>query len=95
MKSIILAIVSLFICINCYAAPGMLDYSGDFTGSHGIPEPKSAPYINEIILYLEDNYKMVFNSFFDYGEVSLYHEDKIVEAKFANIKKGILKRTYK
>ncbi len=30
MKSIILAIVSLFICINCYAAPGMLDYSGDF-----------------------------------------------------------------
>ena len=71
-----------------------LDYSGDFTGSHGIPEPKTAPYINEIIFYLEDNYKMVFNSFFDYGEVSLYYDDKIVETKFADIRKGILKRMY-
>lgn len=71
-----------------------LDYSGNFTKSYEIPEPKAAPYINEIIFYLENNYKMVFNSNFDYGEVSLYHEDKIIETKFENIKKGILKRMY-
>lgn len=43
----------------------------DFTGSHGIEEPKYAPYIDSLLLVLSNQSAIRFTNLYDYGEVSL------------------------
>lgn len=46
MKSVILTIISLFICINCYAAPAILDHQADYQPVIYIGDYYPGPNIN-------------------------------------------------
>ena len=95
MKSIILSIVSLLICINCYAAPVMLDYSGNFEPIIYIGEYMAGPKADQscLVYTTQKSLDMMLN-LYEYNGKDWYMDifveprGKLREVTINNIKKN-------
>lgn len=67
---------------------------GFFTGSYGMTDPDGDIYIDSIELLLENDYKIVFESFFDYGEVYIYCNEEICKISYLDLKNAFIERKY-
>ena len=65
------------------------ELTSEYTGSSGIPEPK-CNFIEKFELMLGNDLKLVFDTFFDYGDVVLRDkEDNILTVKWKDIKDSL------